>query len=113
VIHEYASASQSGRTSTWAICCISAAAACVAAAAAAVALAVLPSAWVGHPFLRLVAMLHPGTDAPDNWAFAAEYVIAAATIPLLAVPPLLFAGNPKFWVALMRHTTLARRTKVN
>jgi hypothetical protein len=38
-------------------------------------LTVLPSGWVGTPYLSLANTLNPGIDAPDNWAIAFTYFI--------------------------------------
>lgn len=67
---------------------------CFAGAAVSVLLAVLPSAWVGHPFMRLTEALHPGIDAPDNWAVAFGYAIR---IPLM----LLLVGSVTMLPAIL------------
>jgi hypothetical protein len=73
------------------IVCSSIGLVCFTGAAVSVFLAVLPSAWVGHPFMRLAEALHPGIDAPDNWAVASGYAIrvplALLVIGLVAMAP--------------------------
>jgi hypothetical protein len=51
----------------------------VACAWASIVVAVLPSAWVGTPYMSLTYWLNPGIDAPDNWAVAFTYVYRIAT----------------------------------
>jgi hypothetical protein len=57
----------------WVLYCGLSGVICLLLAGAAVLLAVLPSAWVGHPYLHLAERLNPGIDAPDNWAVACVY----------------------------------------
>jgi hypothetical protein len=52
-----------------------------------VLLAVLPSRWVGTPYLSLAERLNPGIDAPDNWGMAFTYfarIVSGLAIGVIA-----------------------------
>ena len=101
------------RVSWWAVCCGGAGLACAMLAAVAVIIAILPAGWVGHPFLDAVEWIHPGIDAPDNWALAFTYLarlvcgLAGAAVILLAI------ANPRFWIAALAGSNLPEQRKAS
>jgi hypothetical protein len=109
----YANSRDRDRTSLWAVCCGCAAMSCLLLATFAIVLAFLPIAWVGHPYLRLVELFHPGADSPDNWALNATYVIRFELVMIASAIALLLVGNPRFWFDWAREVFLARSTKAS
>lgn len=47
-------------------------------------LAILPSRWVGTPYMTFAQWMNPGIDAPDNWAVAFGYFFTIAVCLLMA-----------------------------
>jgi hypothetical protein len=101
----------SSRLSIWAVCCGGCAVVCLLVVAIAVTAAVLPVRWVGHPFVEFVEWLHPGTDAPDNWALAFTYFARLVSGLLALATILLLVANPRFWARALADAASASRRK--